>query len=156
KDSEIEWIGQIPKNWTTIKIKYIGNAKNGLTYKPNELVDKNQGITILRSGNIQNGKLVSNNDYYVTSEIVTDNFILEKDDILICSRNGSKKLIGKNALIEETNKYTFGAFMMRFRPYKNQINGKYLYYILNSEVFSYYLGSFLTSTISQLTIGNFN
>lgn len=32
---------------------------------------------------------------------------------------------------------------------------KYLYYILNSKVFSYYLGSFFTSTINQLTGSNF-
>lgn len=32
---------------------------------------------------------------------------------------------------------------------------KYMYYILNSEIFKYYLGSFFTSTINQLTNYNF-
>ena len=34
-------------------------------------------------------------------------------------------------------------------------NPQYMYYILNSTVFSYYLASFFTSTINQLTGGNF-
>lgn len=155
KDSGIEWIGKIPQNWETVKIKYIGNAKNGLTYKPVDLVDEGQGVLILRSGNIKAGNLVSHNDYYVTPDIVSENFMLKEGDILICSRNGSKELIGKNALITKNDEYTFGAFMMRFRPYEN-VNSEYIYYILNSEVFNYYLGSFLTSTISQLTLSNFN
>lgn len=43
--------------------------------------------------------------------------------------------------------------MMIFRtPY----NSEYIRYILNSDVFSYYLGTFLTSTINQLTRNNFD
>ena len=33
---------------------------------------------------------------------------------------------------------------------------KYIYYILNSEVFNFYLGTFLTATINQLTKNNFD
>ena len=40
--------------------------------------------------------------------------------------------------------------------YRCNINAKYMYYILNSEVFAYYLSTFLTATINQLTISNFN
>ncbi|MDE6788142.1 MAG: restriction endonuclease subunit S, partial [Ruminococcus sp.] len=70
--------------------------------------------------------------------------------ILICSRNGSRELIGKNAIIKNLNA-TFGAFMMIFRSESPE----YLYYVLNSHVFSYYLGTFFTSTINQLTGFNF-
>ena len=73
------------------------------------------------------------------------------EDILICSRNGSKTLIGKNAIIDSNINASFGAFMMIYRC----IDSRYLYYILNSSVFSYYIGSFFTSTINQLTGTNF-
>ena len=84
---------------------------------------------------------------------VKDELMVKKGDILICSRNGSRKLIGKNVIINTDISASFGAFMMIFRtPY----NSEYIRYILNSDVFSYYLGTFLTSTINQLTRNNFD
>lgn len=70
---------------------------------------------------------------------------------MICSRNGSRELIGKNAVITSDINASFGAFMMIFRCN----SPKYFYYILNSHIFNYYLGSFFTSTINQLTGTNF-
>ena len=76
---------------------------------------------------------------------------MQKNDILICSRNGSRDLIGKNTIIDNDIEASFGAFMMIFRC----TCPKYMYYILNSHIFNYYLGSFFTSTINQLTGKNF-
>jgi len=53
KESGIDWIGQIPEEWEVIKFKYLGDVKQGLTYSPSDIVDKDEGILVLRSGNIQ-------------------------------------------------------------------------------------------------------
>lgn len=143
----IDWIKKTPKDWEIIKLKFLGNAKNGITYEPKDLSDN--GIIVLRSSNIQKEKLDLKDTVYLKSNIRQDMF-LKKDDILICSRNGSRNLVGKNLLIEEDNKYTFGAFMCRFRSKYN----KYLYWVFNSEMFDYYMKLFTTSTINQLTNGN--
>lgn len=150
KDSGIAWIGEIPKDWEIIRIKNIGEYRNGLTYKPTDITDENTGILVLRSSNIQDGKISLKDNVYV-STFVRNDLKVQKGDILICSRNGSRELVGKNAIIENLQDVTFGAFMMIFRC----DSPKYLYYILNSKVFSYYLGSFFTSTINQLTGSNF-
>ncbi len=151
-DSKIEWIGDIPKYWRIEKLKYIGKSIIGLTYSPNDVTDKENGIHVLRSSNIQNGKMDFGNNVYVNKEI-PENLITQKGDILICSRNGSRKLIGKNILIDESNcNCTFGAFMTIFRSNMN----KYLYFIFNSTLFSHQAGSFMTSTINQLTINAIN
>lgn len=150
KDSGIEWIGQIPKGFEIKRIKHIGIYRNGLTYSPTETVDEKDGTLILRSSNVQNGKIVLDDNVYVSSSI-PKRLMVQKDDILICSRNGSRELIGKNAIIENDIIASFGAFMMIYRC----VSPKYMYYILNSNIFSYYLGSFFTSTINQLTGSNF-
>lgn len=150
KDSGIEWIGQIPKHWKVLRIKNVGEYRNGLTYKPTDLTDENTGTLVLRSSNIQDGKISLYDNVYVSTFVRSD-LKVKKGDILICSRNGSRELVGKNAIIEDLKDVTFGAFMMIFRCN----SPKYLYYILNSKVFSYYLGSFFTSTINQLTGSNF-
>lgn len=151
KDSGIEWIGEIPADWEVVKMKNLGKCRNGLTYSPDNLVSKEEGTLVLRSSNIKDGKLSFVDNVYVNSEI-KDDLMVEAGDILICSRNGSRALIGKNALIPEDLNASFGAFMMIFRCQAP----KYVQMILNSAVFSYYLGTFLTSTINQLTADNFN
>lgn len=152
KDSGVEWIGKIPEHWKIIKMKFLGKTRNGLTYSPEDLRDETDGILVLRSANIQNGKLDFTDKIYVSCP-VKDELMVKKGDILICSRNGSRKLIGKNVIINTDISASFGAFMMIFRtPY----NSEYIRYILNSDVFSYYLGTFLTSTINQLTRNNFD
>lgn len=152
KDSGITWIGRVPASWKTMRIKDLGDARNGLTYSPEEQVDEGKGTLVLRSSNVQGGKLVFTDNVYIGSEIPSE-LMLQQGDILICSRNGSRKLIGKNAYIEEDNKYSFGAFMMALRPKIG--NKKYVYWLLNSGVFGYYLPMFFTSTINQLTRENF-
>jgi len=150
KDSGIEWIGKIPEGWEVVRIKDIGTYRNGVIYSPEDLVDEENGTLVLRSSNIKDGKLVLEDNVYISATI-NNNLMVKKGDILICSRNGSKVLIGKNAIIDRHINAAFGAFMMIFRCK----NPKYTYYILNSEVFAYYLGSYLTSTINQLTGKNF-
>ena len=146
KDSGIPWIGQIPEDWKVVRLKNIAKCYGGLTYSPDDINEK--GILVLRSSNIQNGKLSFNDNVYVK----VNNFMpVEKNDILICSRNGSRELIGKNAIITTDIKATFGAFMMIIRTSQN---AKYLHKILNSNIFNYYISSFLTSTINQLTKNN--
>ena len=150
KDSGIDWIGKIPEKWEIKKLKYLGAARNGLTYSPDDQVDEDEGILVLRSSNIQNGKLSFDDNVYVNMKIPKE-IILEKNDLLICSRNGSRNLIGKNTLIDEkTAGQTYGAFMCVYRSKYN----KFIHYILNSDIFTYYLSSFLTSTINQLTNAN--
>ncbi|WP_335899483.1 restriction endonuclease subunit S [Shewanella algae] len=150
KDSGVEWLGQVPEHWEVTRLKYVGYAKNGLTYSPDDVASEDDGVLVLRSSNIQNAKLSFTDNVYVNMDI-PERIRTQKNDLLICSRNGSRNLIGKNALItEEAIGMAFGAFMVLYRSNLNS----YLYWVLNSPLFEYQSGSFLTSTINQLTIGN--
>lgn len=152
RPSGIAWLGEIPSHWKSKRIKYLGNAIIGLTYSPTEITDYNKGTLVLRSSNVQNGKITYDDCVYVSTEI-PDKKITREGDILICSRNGSIKLVGKNALIDKkASNQTFGAFMTIFRsPYY-----QYLHYFFNSASFKAQSGLFFTSTINQLTTGILN
>ena len=152
QDSGIDWLGDIPAHWEVKKLKYMGTAIIGLTYAPKDLTDENNGTLVLRSSNIQNGKICFKSNVFVKSKI-PKHLITKRHDILICSRNGSRELIGKNALIEEKSiGLSFGAFTTVFRSHFNP----FLYYIFNSNIFKSQSGLFLTSTINQLTTGTLN
>ena len=147
KPSNIEWLGDIPTHWKLLKLKYVGESFIGLTYSPSEIVDEGEGTLVLRSSNIQNGKYTLDDNVFVNKEI-SDKLTTKIGDILLCSRNGSADLIGKNILIDENSAgHSFGAFMTIFRSSLNH----YLYYFFNSNIFKSQTSLFATSTINQLT-----
>jgi len=150
RDSGVEWLGEVPEHWEVKKLKYVGEARNGLTYSPNNITDTENGTLVLRSSNVQNKKITFDDNVYVNMAI-PERMITKVNDILICSRNGSRALIGKNAIIDEhSSGNAFGAFMMIYRSDLNP----YLFHVFNSSLFEYQSGTFLTSTINQLTVGN--
>ena len=154
KDSGVEWIGEIPEGWEVKRLKHLGNSIIGLTYNPNDLCGMEEGTLVLRSSNLFEGKFKygEKENAYVKSRI-PKKLLIRENDILICSRNGSRDLIGKCALATKVDAgHSFGAFTTVFR---SDIN-PYIFCILNSSIFKALSGMFLTSTINQLTIGNLN
>jgi type I restriction enzyme, S subunit len=152
KDSGFEWIGDISSAWKTMKLKHLGKIIIGLGFSPDDIVEEGNGTLVMRSSNVQNGKPSFLDNVYVNTEI-PEKLRTKEGDILICSRNGSRKLIGKNCLItKDIEGMTFGIFMSIFRtPY-----WKYMYWILNSSIFKSQSGLYLTSTINQLTVNTLN
>ena len=148
KDSGIDWIGEIPSHWNTVKLKQRGEVVIGLSYSPENIVEEGDGVLVMRSSNVQNGKPSFTDNVYVNSDIPNRMRLLE-GDILICSRNGSRNLIGKNCLITKNEVgMAFGVFMTVYRSIFNRL----IYWILNSPVFESQSGLYLTSTINQLTV----
>lgn len=142
----LELIGnpEIPDTWTWIKLKDIAYSYIGLTYSPAN--KSNDGTIVLRSSNIKNGKM-DYTDIVKVNMNVPKNKICEVGDILMCSRNGSKSLVGKVAVIDKPN-MAFGAFMAII---KSQFNS-YLFTFFNSYMFKkqMHLNS-STETINQIT-----
>lgn len=119
--SKLQKTTKIPKirfsefkdGWQLKRLGDVGLILNGLTYSPNDIV--NEGLLVLRSSNIQNNKITYDDCVYVRDNIKKAN-IAKKGDIIICVRNGSKNLIGKNAIVtDKTPRATHGAFMASFR-----------------------------------------
>jgi type I restriction enzyme S subunit len=152
KPSGVEWLGDVPEHWEVLPLKQIGTALIGLTYSPEDITEKNDGTLILRSSNVQNGEISFEDCVYV-NKIIPEKLITKHGDILICSRNGSRSLIGKNAYITEISSgVSFGAFMTIFRCNYNE----YMKHFFNSYIFEAQSGSFMSSTINQLTISTLN
>ena len=148
KDSGVEWIGEIPEHWRLIKMKHKGDVIIGLSYSPEDIVDEGEGTLVMRSSNVQNGLSSFLDNVYVSSKI-PEKIRLRVGDILICSRNGSRNLIGKNCLITKKEEgLTFGVFMTIYRSK----HYNFMYWLLNSPIFESQSGLFLTSTINQLTV----
>jgi len=121
-------VGEIPEDWSVKKMGEVGHPIIGLTYSPNDVSE--DGMLVLRSSNVQKNKLAFNNNVFVKGD-VPSRVIVKKGDLLICVRNGSKKLIGKCALIDQTTAgVAFGAFMSIFRS----DDSEFLFYQFQSNI----------------------
>ena len=135
---------EIPETWKWARLGEIGFTNIGLTYKPTDI--SNDGTIVLRSSNIQNGKLDFSDIVRVKKDI-SEAKMCQVGDILICARNGSKKLVGKAALINLEG-MSFGAFMA---VYRSICNGYVLHFINSAYFRNALLPETGTTTINQLT-----
>ena len=142
---------EIPSNWEWCRVRNVSNSYIGLTYKPTDIDEK--GTIVLRSCNIRNGKLALDNIVRVSSSI-SEKLLIEENDIIICARNGSKRLVGKSALIRNLSEpMTFGAFMAICKT----LIYEYMFAYLQSDLFFGQLRDVSnTTTINQLTQNKFN
>ena len=102
---------------------------------------------MFRSSNIQNG-CMDYKDIVRVNKNVKEKLITKKDDLLVCARNGSARLIGKNAILHEADaNQTFGAFMMVFRSDKNH----FVHQLLNTRRYSSQVSENLGARINQIT-----
>ena len=139
----------IPDSWEWVRLGNIGETNIGLTYKPSDKVDAKSGTAVLRSNNIQKGKMDYSDMVYVSCN-VPERAMISKGNILICARNGSRALVGKSAIVDMDG-MAFGAFMAK---YTSLLSGKLNPYILTfieSPVFRCQLDGVKTETINQIT-----
>lgn len=131
--------------WEETTLGAIGECVIGLTYHPDNVVE--HGLLVLRSSNVQGGRLAYENNVYVDLE-VNDRLMTRPGDILVCVRNGSRSLIGKSAVIDECAAgTTFGAFMTVYRT----THWRFISHAFQSESIQRQIRDNIGATINQIT-----
>jgi len=129
-------------DWEEKRLGEVGSIISGLTYSPDD-IDEN-GILVLRSSNVQNRRLSFQDNVYVKTSAFNP---VKLNDILICVRNGSKHLIGKNAIIDkETAGVAFGAFMSVYRSKYNL----YIFHYFDTDEYKNEVHKNLGATINSI------
>lgn len=133
----------LPSGWEWARLGELGSSNIGLTYKPSNLVE--EGTPVLRANNIKDSKMNYLDLVYVDID-VDEKLLAKSGDLLICSRSGSKNLVGKCAIVDKEG-MSFGAFMAIFR---SEMNG-YIHKFLISKLLREQLFQSQTTTIFQIT-----
>ena len=136
----------LPVGWEMKILGDVSAFQRGLTYSRKDAVDFSENI-VLRANNIDLDRSCLdfselkylNNDFHVK-----ENKKIVKGGLLICLSSGSKKHLGKVALVKDDYNYAFGGFIGQIIP-NNEIVSEYLFYNLVSEKYNKY--------ISELTDG---
>ena len=131
--------------WQEKPLNAISHYSIGLTYKPADVAEN--GTIVLRSSNIQNDR-IDLTDLVRVSCPIKESLLVEEGDILMCSRNGSARLVGKVAMIPKTiERMTYGTFMMVIKSEYNP----YLLYFFKSDSFRNQIKHGEANMINQIT-----
>ena len=142
---------EFEREWESKTLGEVGENIIGLTYSPTDVTNDGSGILVLRSSNIKNGRLDKNDQVRVNKKI-KEKIIVQPNDILICTRNGSQRLIGKSVILNDDEVMTFGAFMSVYRSRSN----RFIAYLMQTPWFFEQVQMNLGARINQITTGTLN
>lgn len=158
KDSGVEWIGEIPEDWHTIRIKFTSWLKGRIGWdglKSTEFVDV--GPYLITGTDFKNGGIDWNSCVHISNERFAEDELLHiKENDLLITKDGT---IGKLAIVKECPEevsLNSGVMIIRNTATFKYFN-KYLYYVLKSRQFLlwYELSQTGNSTIKHLYQGQF-
>lgn len=117
------------------KIGEVASIYRGVSYKKNQAskIKQNNQIALIRANNISAGRFILNDLLFVPKDLVSEQQIVHRDDIVITMSSGSKSHVGKVAIAKDELQCAFGAFCAKISSFA--INPMYLFYILSSNSF---------------------
>lgn len=160
KDSGVEWIGKIPKEWSVNRLKNITNIFGRIGfrgYTVEDLVNEGEGAITLSPSNIENQSLVLDKKTYISwSKYEESPEIKIYNGDIVFVKTAS---VGKAALIEGLNEKA--TINPQFVVFKNiGCNKKYLYYNTISNVIQQQVNRAVNGgvvgTLTQQDINNYS
>ena len=141
---EEELLFDIPENWVWCRLGEIGEIISGVSYKKTDIVE--EGIRILRGGNIQNSKiLLLEDDIYISEKYKNENNNIKKGDIVIVASTGSSLLIGKSGFVNQNfENIQIGAFLRIIRNREELCN--FMKIIFESDFYKTYIRNLAKGT----------
>ena len=158
KDTNIAWIGKIPPNWSTIRIKFTSWLKGRIGWdglKSTEFID--EGPYLITGTDFFEGGINWSTCAHITEERFAEDELLHiKENDLLITKDGT---IGKLAIVKNCPKkvsLNSGVMIIRNTSDFKYFN-KYLYYVLQSNQFLlwYEMSQSGNSTIRHLYQGQF-
>ena len=155
KDSGIEWIGQIPGNWTTWRMKHL--ASEPLQYGANATgVEFREDIPrYVRITDITADRKLSNDGKQSLETDIAQDYMLEDGDILF-ARSGATS--GKSFYYED--KYgpcCFAGYLINLRTDNRKALSKFLYYYTLTQAYENWTQQiFIQATIQNISADKYN
>ena len=154
KDSRVEWIGEIPKNWDVMKLLFV--LRRSITDGPHEtpnLVESQEGIPFISVDSLSNTKQV---DLSIVKKYISvkdykeyrKKAFLEKGDVLFTKA----ATIGKTAIVDNPTEYMIWSPIAILKPNEKCFN-EYLYYILNCKEAIKYTRDIIGHETTQVNVG---
>lgn len=136
KNSGIDWIGQIPKDWNIKRIKYFTNLNGRIGWQGLTTEDyQDEGPFLITGVDFLNGSIDWSSCTHITEKrwIEANTIQIRNGDLLI-TKDGT---VGKVAVVSGLNdKASLNSGVLLIRPQGNvEYYNRYIYYQLISDVF---------------------
>lgn len=151
KLSGVEWLGDVPEHWDIKKIGHATYVKGRIGWQgltSDEFID--EGSFCVTGTDFVGGKVNWDTCYHVSEErYQEDPYIHLKEGDLLVTKDGT---IGKTAVVSDLKgKATLNSGIFLTRPMKSLYNTDFMFWVLNSKVFSEFIEITKTgTTISHL------
>lgn len=150
KNSDVEWIGEIPEDWEVSRVKNFLSERTGGAWG-DEKKNNTNDIICLRIADFDYSRFKFNNSTELTirnyNTDIIEKLLLKKDDILVeKSGGGDKTPVGRAVIFEKTYKALFANFMDRLRV-RNNISALFFLYVWTT----YYDNKYMLPYVKQTT-----
>lgn len=126
KDSGIEWIGEIPKDWNKIKIKYaINEIKKGISPNYTEI----EQTKIINQATFSKGFFDIDNIRHANDNFYTSKGKVQKNDVLLATTGGG--VLGKTYYFNINGEFLASTDVAYIRVNITKLVAKFLYYCLS-------------------------
>ena len=152
KDSGVEWIGEVPEEWSVKPFKALAGMKGSSEYTARDIVDEGEGAILLSPSNINDNKLnLSKRTYISQKKYDKSTTKIQRGDLLF-TKTAS---VGKCVIYDSDEPAMPNPQLVVLKNIK--CLPKFLYYSMVSDVMQapakmYVYGSVIP-TISQLNLG---
>ena len=157
KDSGIEWIGEIPQTWGTLRLKYCLIANDGGVWGIDP-IDESEAKIVLRSTEqtIDGQWCISDPATRNLTGINLLRYRIKPHDLLITKSSGSSLHIGKTTIADSNfkeNELYYSNFLQRLRVDDTKLVPRMAWYLLNA---SFIRAQFVYLQNSTSGLGNIN
>jgi type I restriction enzyme S subunit len=136
------------KKW---KWSTLGDLCTSVEYGSSAKSKAENGIPVLRMGNIQDGRLDWKNLVFTDDQEEIQKYLLKQNDVLF-NRTNSPELVGKTAIYKSEMPAIFAGYLIRIHRKDDLLDGDFLTYFLNSQIALDYGKSVVISSVNQANI----
>lgn len=134
RDTEIEWIGEIPVEWRVKKLRYLGGCQNGIS-KSSDCFG--EGYPFVSYGDVyRNYQLPETvTGLIMSTDSDRENYSVIRGDVLFTRTSETIEEVGfSSACLKTIENATFAGFVIRFRPNSNELLPEYSKYYFRSDI----------------------
>lgn len=153
KDSDIEWLGEVPAHWSVTRVKYLcSHVVDCLHTTPT--YDGEPEFPAIRTADVERGRLLLEQSRLVSREVYEERIqrLQPREGDVLYSREGER--FGMAALVPPGIALCLGQRMMMFRA-RPEVHSAFLMWLLNGDsIYKQVLASLAGATSPHVNIGD--
>lgn len=143
KNSDIEWLGEIPEHWGIRRLFGICRFIRGNSiFEKNDLLDKGKFVALQYGKTYKVEEVNEEFEFYVNEEFYKSSQIVSLGDVIFVSTSETIEDLGHSVFYNRKDIGLLGGEQILLNPNKKILDGKYLFY--TSKVFGSQLNKFAT------------